>query len=423
MRALIVDRENPEHRLLAGISGFQVSVARTARDAVAKVREMSFDAALINLGHLSPDGCVLLKMLTRARPRMPIIAMVGSRSISTATQAIRDGADECVTYRLSAREIHSIIKATVHETAGALAGTRRAKEIRKQLCPQLGAGEAMQRVYRRVERLAPTSRNVLIVGEPGTGRLLIAKAVHELSKRRNGTFRSASCLGDSAAILTIRFFGQESDTTDLAESAGALEAARAGTLLISRIDHMPRNIQSALHEALRSGQIRRIGSTRRVPVDARLISCSSTLPLGDGGQNMDADLSDRLAEAIIPIPPLRERPEDILQLASRSMRDCCNDYGMSPGRFSKASLEALRTYEWPGNLMELDRVVQRAVVASFGRDILPADLQISSKLDDVVDDHIRRILESTGGDKSRAARILGISRTCLYAKLRRHDGS
>ncbi len=419
MRVLIVDRT--ESKLLEGEPGLEITRTVSTDDAVVRARAFPYAAALVRMRQLDPKGRGRLKLLTECRPRMPVIALLDRLSVWSAAEAIGDGVYECVTGRLTSHELAAILKKALFRTATRESPGAGGRRERERLGVILGAGKLMQRVYDRLERLAASNRHVILVGEPGTGSLLIAKAVHRLSNRRSGPFRSASCSGNSPALLAMRFFGHEA--AGPGSPGGALEEARKGTLYISHVEVMPRTLEIGLQEALGSGAIRRPGNDSSQPLDVRLIASLGARGRGWGTTRMASDLLDGLGGAVIFIPPLRDRPGDIQELANRRLASCCREYGILPSRFSEGCLEALQSHEWPGNLRELEGVVRRAVLLSSGREIVPDDLELSWNLQEVINRHIRQVLTRTAGDKTRAARILGISRTCLYDRLQSHTTS
>jgi len=308
-------------------------------------------------------------------------------------------------------------------------------ELRRRLDEQnrlIGSSPAMQRVLDQIARVGPTSANVLILGESGTGKELIARAIHDLSPYHAGPYVTVNCAAFSESLLESELFGHEPGAFTGADRRhiGQFERAHRGTLFLDEVAEMSLACQAKLLRVLEGHPFQRLGGTESIRVDVRLIAATHRdLQELVRQRRFREDLYYRLRVVDIHVPPLRERGDDVLELASNFLERFRRQIGRGPRRFSAEALRVLRDYHWPGNVRELKNAVERAVVLGSGEEVLPADLGLAlassvpppqpqlMSLREAERRHIRFVLEQVGGNKTQACRILGIGRGTLYSKL------
>jgi formate hydrogenlyase transcriptional activator len=294
----------------------------------------------------------------------------------------------------------------------------------------VGTSAALRRVLRLVEVVAPTDANVLILGETGTGKELIASAIHRLSPRRNQPFVTLNCAAIPTGLLESELFGYEKGafTGALGQKLGRFEMAQRGTLFLDEVGDIPLELQPKLLRALQEKSFERLGGTRTIPIDVRLIAATNrNLSQMMGDKAFRADLYYRLNVFPITIPPLRDRPEDIPVLARHFTRKYARKMGRQIDKIPPDTMRALVNYSWPGNVRELENFIERAVILSQGSSLrAPLDElraagveSAGGTLEQVEREHILRVLRETGGVVSRAATRLGIPRTTLNAMMRK----
>ncbi len=294
----------------------------------------------------------------------------------------------------------------------------------------VGTSAALRRVLRLVEVVAPTDANVLILGETGTGKELIASAIHRLSPRRNQPFVTLNCAAIPTGLLESELFGYEKGafTGALGQKLGRFELAHRGTLFLDEVGDIPLELQPKLLRALQEKSFERLGGTRTIPIDVRLIAATNrNLSQMVGDKAFRADLYYRLNVFPVTIPPLRDRPEDIPLLARHFTRKYARTIGRHIDKIPPETMRALVSYSWPGNVRELENFIERAVILSQGSSLrAPLDElraagaeSAGGTLEQVEREHISRVLRETGGVVSRAATRLGIPRTTLNAMMRK----
>jgi len=407
-----------------------------------------FDVVLLDMNfalgaNTGAEGFKWLARILEVDPAIVVILMTAYGNVSTAVNAIKAGATDFVLkpwhnekllatvtagmqLRESRAEVASLRQRNREIVTG---GTRGSRQI-------VGESQAMARVHELVRRAAPTDANVLILGENGTGKELIARAVHERSARASEVFLSVDLGAVSESLFESELFGHRRGAfTDARDSrAGRFQAASGGTLFLDEIGNLPLHLQRKLLRALEERSVTPLGSDHPVPVDVRLI-CATNMPLVDMCRRGEfrEDLLYRINTVEIALPPLRERPEDIAGLIEHFIGVYARKYKHRPQRLTPAALKRLEAHTWPGNVRELRHAVERASIMSDGpmldtQDFFfrenagkSEDLELDDlKLDSVEHQVIRKVLTKHAGNVSRAARELGITRASLYRRMKKY---
>jgi two-component system response regulator HydG len=378
------------------------------------------------------DGIELQNRLREADPDMIVIVMTGYASVETAIQALKQGAYDYICKPFEPDElVHTINNALEH---------RRAKKEVVQLREHLeeafprvqiiGQSPAMKRIYELIEMVAPTDATVLITGESGSGKEVVARAIHEASPRRLMPFMAIHCGALTETLLESELFGHERGafTGAQARRKGKFEAADGGTVFLDEIGDISLKTQTDLLRVLQDKEIVRIGSTTPVKIDFRCIAATNRdldAMVQDGSFRFD--LFYRLNVLSIHLPPLRERREDIPLLAEAFLKKHMTAMNKSIAGISPEAMNLLMNYDWPGNVRELENAIERALVIGKGPEIAPLDFPMQltvphtscgRRLEDVARAHIERVLEASGWNLTHAAEILAIDRSTLYSKIK-----
>ncbi len=360
-------------------------------------------------------------------PRTVLIA--DSSEAAAAIEALRDGVADVLLRPFSVDELVASINALAEDSAAVPADSAPAAARSAPAASRLvGKARSMQAVRSLVERIAPTPATVLIEGETGTGKEMVAKLVHELSGRR-GPFVPINCGAIAADLLESELFGHTRGAFTSANRSreGLFVAARGGTLFLDEINEMRPDMEVKLLRTLEENRIRPVGSDREIPVDCRIVA-STQADLGElvSRQKFREDLYYRLNVIHIVVPPLRERREDVPLLAEHFVQKLSAEMGIAPAGIGPDELAALQDHDWPGNVRELRNIVERSLLlgrlpaellTGRARETAPPDYPLDWTLEEVKRHHMARVLEDSGGNKSAAARRLDISRKTLERKL------
>jgi DNA-binding NtrC family response regulator len=437
-QALIVDddaatREAMLERLEQ--DSFRVRSCDSLASARGELETKSFDLVLLDLQLPDGSGLALLGDLEQ-QPGAEIVFITGHGSVDSAVEAFRGGAVDYLTKPVDLRRLAKIIE-----------NVRRALELREEIDELrgelrrlgrfgriVGASEVMQRVYDMVERVAPTDSTVLIVGETGTGKDLVAETVHQLSRRAKKPFLPINCGAVAPTLIESELFGHERGSFTGADRLrkGIFERADGGTLFLDEITEMPLELQVKLLRVLETGTVQRIGGEVLHKVDVRLIAATNRNPKkAVTDSKLREDLLYRLLVFPIELPPLRERGDDLALLAQHFLGEL-NRQSEAHKRITDGALERLRMHSWPGNVRELKHVVERAFIMAsdiIEPDCLPTDggipstaesdlgIEVGMSISDAERRLVMATLERTSGDKKRAAEVLGISLKTLYNRL------
>lgn len=450
-KILIVDDEKMTRDAMARILGGEYD-CRTAADPELALAELDRnpDVALIITDYKMPvmNGVELIKAAKAKYPSIGAILITAFGEIDLAVAAMKEGADDFLTKPITdfaqlRTRIERAIKVSALEKK--VADLESKLDAKSGLNAFTGSSPAMERVYQLIRRIAPTPATVLIEGESGTGKELVAKALHDLSPRKDKPFIAVECSAFSGDLLKSELFGYVPGTFTggLKDGKkGCIESAAGGTLFLDEIGEIDMPTQIALLRTLQTKSVRRLGSSEEIPVDFRLVAATNrNLKAMVAEGRFREDLFFRLNVIPIDLPPLRERPGDIALLASRFLKEFAKEYSNGVKGFEPAAMKALESYPWPGNVRELRNVVERMVVLATGEKISAADIPAevrgtdnnepsttpnstllaphssSTTLADAEKQQILSALEAAGGNKSKAAEALGISRRTLHRKL------
>jgi len=447
-RVLIVD-DDPEmgHLLRDALTRrrFEVRVETDSCAAFDCVGREGFDAVVSDVRMRGMSGIELCERITANYPVVPVLLITAFGSLDTAIAAIRAGAYDFLPKPFEVEELAFRLQRAVQHRALSEEVKRLREVVREPPAPGalLGESAAMGKLRALAERFAASDAPVLIAGETGSGKELVARYLHERSPRRGRPFVAVNCAALPQGLLESELFGHlRGAFTDAHETrAGLLAEAGDGTLFLDEIGELPLTLQPKLLRALQERRVRPVGGARETVFEARIVAATNgDLELAASEGRFRQDLLFRLDVLRIEVPPLRAREGDLLLLAQHFARRCAARDGGQRVGLSRGAAEKLRAYAWPGNVRELESCIERAVVLAEHEEILVEDLPerirryggphvLASGEDpaglvpmEVVERrHIARVLESVGGNKAVAARILGFDRKTLYRKLERFD--
>ncbi len=447
---LVIDDETGSRESMAIAiekAGLAVRTFDDARKALEFLEENEgVRLAVCDLRMPGMDGVSFLKEVRERKLDLGVILVTGYGSIESAVEAMRIGADDYLTkpvdlYELRKRVMNLIEKQQLQEEVSNL---RQMLDKRYGFESIIGRSGPMERLFEMMKMVAPTRSSVLIIGESGTGKELVANALHRASPRRNERFLAINCGAIPSDILESELFGHERGafTGAVARKIGKFELSHRGTLFLDEISELYPELQVKLLRVLEERQVMRVGGSELIDVDFRLIAATNRdLEKEVAEGRFREDLYYRLKVVTLRIPPLRERPGDIQQLAEHFLAFYCQEHGKPPKRLSPETLELLSRFPWPGNVRELRNVIESVVVFHQGDVIQPADLPVevreSSALSapgspvqavageprtmaDIERQAILETLSRTGGHRARAADILGIGLRTLQRKLKEY---
>lgn len=445
-KILAVDDDPEMARLISDfLSGqeWSVTTLHDSGEALKALKKEEFDVLITDLRMKGLKGLDLLEEAKKLAPLMPVIIITAFGTIPSAIQAMKMGAFEYITKPFQMDELVLAVKKALENRLLKMEVVRLKKEVesRYHFHQLIGRSPAMQRVYELVEKISDTSSNVLLTGESGTGKELVAKAIHYNGLRKGGPFVAVNCAAIPETLLESELFGYKKGafTDAKADKRGLLFEAHEGTLFLDEITEMPLTLQAKLLRVIEDRQVRPLGDTISYPFEVRIISTSNRNIKGTIQQGrFREDLYYRLKVIDIELPPLRERREDIPLLIRHFINKFNRELKKNILQVSEEALRLLLDYSWPGNVRELENVIQRAVTLTQQETILPSDLPPSLiqtadedliakgirgrlTLDQFEREYIRKVLSEAGGNKSRAAELLGLDRKTLYRKLQEEE--
>ncbi len=429
--------------LLLGGEGFTVETATSPRAALAAAEARDFDLVLLDLNYArdttsGAEGLDLLERLHALEPSLPVVVMTAFGSVDGAVAAVRRGARDYVQKPWDNTRLLQTLR-TQLELGRALRTGRRLEQenrlLRREGLPEMIADSpAMAPVLDLVERVGPSGAHVLITGEHGTGKELVARMLHAASPRAARALVTVNLGGLTESLFESEMFGHVKGafTGASADRAGRFEIADGGTLFLDEIANVPPAEQAKLLRVLQTGEFERLGSSRTRRVDVRMLSASNAdLREQVKHGRFREDLLFRINTVEIHLPSLRERREDVPGLARFFLDRHAKRYGKALEGFDEGALRAMLMHPWPGNVRELDHVIERAVLLARGNEVLGPDLGLRGAVDGplsldqmTLDDAerllVQRALERYDGNVSEAAKALGLSRSALYRRLERH---
>jgi two-component system nitrogen regulation response regulator NtrX len=438
-RVLVVDDEAAIRRSLAGIladEGYEAALAEDGDKALASVRDHAPDVVLLDIAMPGRDGISVLEELRRTHAALPVVMMSGHGTIETAVRATQLGAFDFIEKPLSLEKLlltvrHALEKISLErENRELRAKTLRAREI-------LGVSPPIARLKDQIALSAPTNGWVLISGENGTGKEMVAKQLHVLSRRAHGPFAPVNCAAIPEELIESELFGHEKGafTGAIAQKRGKFELASGGTIFLDEIADMSLRTQAKILRILQEQKFERVGGTETIEVDVRVIAATNKSlekEIQDG--KFREDLYYRLNVIPFHVPPLRDRREDIPLLAHAFVKEFCAESGVPQKALAPRTLALLSGYAWPGNVRELRNLLERLVLMTPGPRIRPEDLpdelrggaargpSAPASLEDARREFERRFLlarlHEHGGNISRTAEAIGMARESLSRKLR-----
>jgi len=441
-KILVVDDDPEMCALLSDVlsrEGNSVLSIGDSTEASKRLRKEEFDVIITDLKMKGLKGLDLLEEAKQVASLTPVIIITAFGTIESAIQAMKMGAYDYITKPFQVDEIILTVKKALENRQLKKEVVRLKKEVesRYHFHQFIGKSPAMQKIYDLIERIRDSSSNVLITGESGTGKELVAKAIHYSGARKESPFIAVNCAAIPETLLESELFGYKRGafTDAKTDKKGLIFEATAGTLFLDEITEMPSVLQAKLLRVIEERVVRPLGDTNSYPIDVRIISASNqNIQESIHQGRFREDLYYRLKVIDISLPPLRERREDIPLLVQHFVNRFGQEAKKKISGVSEDTLKILLHYPWPGNVRELENVIQRAVILGEQEVILPEDLpapmiQEADKnliekgliekysLDQFEKEYIRRVLIEVGGNKSRAAEILGLDRKTLYRKL------
>ncbi len=430
-------------RILLKAEDYEVETATSPAGVLQAVEERDFDALLIDLNYTrdttsGSEGFELLTRLQELDSSLPVVVMTAWGSIQGAVEAMRRGARDYVEKPWDNARLLSMLRTQIELGRVLRVSEKLATEnrlLRKDGLPELIAeSRAMQPVLRLLERVGPSDANVLITGEHGTGKEIVARWLHASSPRARKPLVIVNAGGISEGVFESELFGHVKGafTDAKTDRVGYFELADGGTLFLDEIGNMPGKQQAKLLRVLQTGEFQRVGSSKTRRVDVRVVSATNVdigTEVAEG--RFREDLLYRLNTVEIHLPALRERPEDIPPLAMHFLRRSAKKYGKQLAGFDREALAALVEYSWPGNVREVEHVMERAILMAQGPQVRADDLGLRGRpdgaarleemtLEDAEKYLIQKALGRHGGNVSRAAEALGLSRSALYRRLQQY---
>jgi DNA-binding NtrC family response regulator len=444
-RILVVDDDASIRALLQTIlraEGYDVVCAASAEAALELLERETFDLLISDLRLPGVDGVTLVKRAKALNAAMPSLVMTAYGTVETAVAAMKEGAHDYLLKPIQNDELRHAIKQclTLRHLTSEAEYVRRHGARSGDFHNIIACSRPMRALLHQVKLVAASNSTILIQGESGTGKELIARAIHQHSLRRDGPFVAIDCGALPEPLLESELFGHAKGafTGAIHNKKGLFEEAHGGTLFLDEIGDTAPVFQSKLLRALQENEVRPVGSNKSVKVDVRVISATNKdLKKAVEQRAFRADLYYRLAVVPLVLPPLRQRREDIVLLADHFVKKYCAQNMLAPKTIAPKALHILMESPWPGNVRELENVIERAVLVSCGPEIgpealfpphageeveaLPLSQTARAALETVERERISEGLRRAQGVRSRAAKLLGISRATLYNKIKRYQ--
>jgi len=443
-RVWIVDDDPAIRELLCFMvteDGYEVEAFASGGEVLAS-SDPAPAAVLLDLMMPEIDGVEVLKELQRRHPALPVIILTAVNDVARAVEVAKLGAYDYLTKPVDKERLLTTLRRAVshHDLEQEVARLKGELGERYHMRNMVGSSTAMRRVYDQIEKVLESDITVFISGESGTGKELAAKAIHYGSLRSDAPFVDVNCAAIPEGLQESELFGHEKGafTGAVATHPGKFEQADGGTILLDEVGEMSPSAQARLLRVLQERNLQRVGGTKKIDLDVRVISASNRdLEQLVNDRHFRQDLYYRLVVFPIQLPPLRDRREDVPALVEHFLAKYAADAGKRITRIDQGALEYLLSYHWPGNVRELENVVHRSLLVAAGPELgvndLPPDLKVPEgasppvvvegglrSLEELEKEAIRQALENFGGNLSDAARQLGIGRSTLYRKLEQY---
>ncbi|MHB9295397.1 putative Regulatory protein AtoC [Pillotina sp. SPG140] len=440
-KLLIIDDEKNIREGLAvalGLDGYTVATAADGTEGWRLLQQGDIDLVICDLRMPGISGAELLKRISSESPGIPVIVLTGHGTVENAVMAMRDGAYDFLTKPVNLDRLSLLVKRALKTRELEIRNRRVEEELEKQARFQMvvGSSLAIRRVFDTVSRVAPSKASVLITGESGTGKELIANAIHELSPRKEKPFVKVHCAALAENLLESELFGHEKGafTGALSRRRGRFELANEGTLFLDEIGEIDPNVQIKLLRVLQERRFERVGGEETLEIDVRIVAATNKDLKGEIEKGLfREDLYFRLNVVNIIMPPLRDRKDDLPLLISSFLKECSIENNKKIEGIDEKARACLYAYDWPGNIRELRNCIESAVVMAKDNIITRSDLPptfqtieahegyiqipLGTTLTESEKIVIRDTLSFSKGNKSRAAKILGIGRKTLHRKL------
>ncbi|HKY40186.1 MAG TPA: sigma-54 dependent transcriptional regulator [Polyangiaceae bacterium] len=445
-RILVADDESEMCELVqAGLRprGYDVAWHVTPEEVLEALDRDDYSALLVDIHMDGKSGLDLCRTAISKRPDLPVIIMTSFGTVEHAVGAIRAGAYDFITKPVSMDALVLTLKRAMEDRSLSDELRRLRHRVESSELPSvIGSSDAMKHMIDLVTRVAETDTNVLVTGESGTGKELVARALHERSKR-SGAFLAINCAAVPETLLESELFGyvRGAFTDARTNRTGLFVEANQGTLFLDEIGEMPLSMQAKLLRALQERKVRPVGSSQEVPFDARIVTATNrNLEEEVAAKRFREDLYYRVNVVRIDVPPLRHRGQDQLELAHFFLNRAVERSGKPITGIDRAAAQVIMSYDWPGNVRELENCVERAVALARFDTITAEDLPVKLRehrptevfelgsdplampsMDVVEERYIRKVLASVGGNKTLAAKVLGLDRRTLYRKLKQQQ--
>ena len=348
------------------VAGFVVDEATDGAEGAKKIKENNYDCILCDIKMPKMDGIEVLQLAREERPDTPFIVISGHGNIETAVDAVRKGAYD---YISKPPDLNRLL-ITVRNAMDKKSLVSETRQLRKRISrgsEMIGESEGMIRIQETIKKVAPTDARVLVTGENGVGKELVARRIHELSSRANGPLIEVNCAAIPSELIESELFGHEkgSFTSAIKQRLGKFEQANGGTLFLDEIGDMSHDAQAKMLRALQEGKITRVGGEKEIKVDVRVIAATNKNLMEEvEAKKFRMDLYHRLSVILIKVPPLNERRDDIPALIAHFMKEISEDYKQPAKEAEPAAIAALQAFNWTGNIRELRNVVERLIILS-----------------------------------------------------------
>jgi DNA-binding NtrC family response regulator len=366
---LVIDDERAIRKALTEIlsfEGFTVDEAVDGEEGIKKIKENNYDCILCDIKMPKKDGIEVLQMARAEKPDVPFIVISGHGNIETAVDAVKKGAYDYISKPPDLNRLLITLRNAMDKKSLVVETRQLRKKIAKG-AEMIGESEQIKKIQETIEKVAPTDARVLITGENGVGKELVARRIHELSNRANGPLIEVNCAAIPSELIESELFGHEkgSFTSAVKQRLGKFEQANGGTLFLDEIGDMSHDAQAKMLRALQEGKISRVGGEKEIKIDVRVVAATNKNLLEEvEAKKFRLDLYHRLSVILIQVPALNDRRPDIPLLITHFLKDICDEYKQPVKEIDQDAVTALQQYNWTGNIRELRNVVERLVILS-----------------------------------------------------------